>query len=492
MIASLILAIILWTALATRILLIGGGSTSVLTMLTAEIASYKHLVPKQPRVIYNAVGSAGALTGLRNNSYQFGFLSDPVNDMNAQKYWTQDKYVRFAIAQDNLVFVYHLPKQTTFVATPKKQSDILIDHRQQKHLVLGLNYPTEIPEPPNQQNTITAKLQALYLKHQSWSHVFADALTGSGAATQPYVLTREPGSGTRAFFTKIIGTKKISADQVVTSNGEMLTTIKKTPGAFGYLDFSFVKNIIAQDDQTINTCAVRTLTEKQGVLPYLITKTAHIIPNHMYNVNRPFVGLFNTKTKHYDANMRFLAWITNPYPTDYSLAFGTEPQASNAAFTINQTGEISLSTNNRLYQKYNCFSKINPNFAALAEKYYKNPALIPQAPTYLNIKSDLDSYSFAKESQNIFNTITNRVLPIPDGHEIPSSYQSSKLLLGLLRKNNPLFDQLCQETTNKNWWINNIGIKGIINPGTPSLQEFTLTNTAVSPHQSITIICYKK
>ena len=400
--------------------IIAGGSTSVAPLFEKEIETYRSQATVPP-IMYNAIGSSAALTGLRNHSYVFGMLSDPISDDNATKFWSKEKIARFVVSDDHLVFIYHLPNSLRL-----NSSQTIKDAGNVHHLNIGYYYSKTTTNEKKETPTVEQTMQKLYLHHQSWGQVFANQfLSSSLSSKKPYLFTRETGSGTQSFFSKdVLHSTSFIANQTVSSNGEMLDDVVSTPNSFGYIDFAFVRDLIGQKKENINVAGLR-LTKKQNALPFTFsTNHKQVNSNNDYDINRPFVGLVNSKSPSFKNAIKFLVWIINPYPYDYFLAYDKWIDEKSSAFIINSGGNTPLSENSLRFQTYN--QSKNKNivnfFKTYAQPLYKKKA-IPGSDLSLTAPQDWSDYDFQEHENRILFLISQLALKNVDGDSFTVAVQ---------------------------------------------------------------------
>ena len=319
--------LLIWTVSTPKFFIIGGGSTSVQPILDDFTHQYEQLPNGRQPIIYNAIGSAASLTGVQDGAYSFGFLSETVTDSQAKSLWDSHKILRFVIARDYILLVYHLPTGVTVRNTPNYPDDDYGIH-------LGFGGDSE-------KNNLATNLQALYDGTKTWKQVFP-SLQGANANQKAYGVTREDGSGTRSYFEKaVIKTKNYNFNSVVSSNGAMVSTIDNTPGSIGYVSFSFADTIVRNYKQNIQIGAVKGPQSPDWQLPYAPPSgNKNLSFNKNYNLNRPFTGIVNTQAQHFVTALKFIAWMIDPYANQESVIDKLTP--ANAAYWSRKEGEAPV------------------------------------------------------------------------------------------------------------------------------------------------------
>ena len=342
--AIIFAGLLIWTLSTSSFYLVGGGSTSVQPILDDFTHQYRREPQGGSRIIYNSIGSAASLTGVKNKSYAFGFLSETVTDAQAQALWDEYRVLRFVIAKDYVLVIYHLP---TGVTVNRDSALTTPDQLTPNGLSLGLG----INENATDTGSVAQNLQALYDGTKTWGEVFPGALKGANQNQDAYGITREDGSGTRAYFEKsVIRTNNYAFKQVVSSNGEMLESIVNTPGSVGYISFAFADTIYRQFANTVHVAAVKNSVTGNWILPYNRPSQGSLFFNSQYPLFRFFTGIVNTETPHFSQVLKFLAWIIEPY-----AAAQTRSQLSmhNAAYWSLGQGEAPIGGSTPAWQHYN-------------------------------------------------------------------------------------------------------------------------------------------
>ncbi|WFH00709.1 phosphate ABC transporter substrate-binding protein [Spiroplasma citri] len=346
----LIISIIIWTIASVSNVIVAGGSTSVAQVMANITEQYKR--DNKEDILYNSLGSAAALVGVKNGSYAFGFISKDVNSTpkagdnraNAQQLWAEYHTGRFVFARDYIILVYHLPNGCQI----NPQQDSL----QFKSFFGGEG--TELIRKIYTDPTFT------------WQQAFGSQLVCSSGSNKFYTLTRESGSGTRDFFeSAVIKSKKYETNQVASSNGSMYQAISTTPGSIGYISFSYIKRIISNED--LGAKAIASVISKGSAkpeLPYKVVNNNYEF-NPAYSLTRPFTGIINYEGKQFNRALSFIAWMLDPLP--YSK---TKPKLRNgevnpyydpyfilsphdAAYWYIEEGEEPLSFDDFFFRKYN-------------------------------------------------------------------------------------------------------------------------------------------
>lgn len=115
-----------------------------------------------------------------------------------------------------------------------------------------------------------------------------------GANAQIVRIGREAGSGTRDGFETITDTKEnCDYRQVLTSNGDVITTVANNPNAIGYVSLAAVKD------------SVKTLSVA-GVEP-----TEDSVKNGSYPIMRPFLLVTRTDTALSESAQAFVDYVTS-------------------------------------------------------------------------------------------------------------------------------------------------------------------------------------
>ena len=338
--------LLIWTVSTPKFFIIGGGSTSVQPILDDFTHQYEQLPNGRQPIIYNAIGSAASLTGVQDGAYSFGFLSETVTDSQAKSLWDSHKILRFVIARDYILLVYHLPTGVTVGPSSKSTEDFFGYH---------LGFGSIVANPSQPDESLATNLQDLYNGTKTWKDVFPD-LQGANANQKAYGVTREDGSGTRSYFEKaVIKTKNYNFDSVVSSNGAMVSTIDNTPGSIGYVSFSFADTIARNYNQNIKIGAVKDSPISKWQLPYdpitEKTKNKNLTFNDKYNLNRPFTGIVNTKAQHFVTTLKFIAWMIDPYANQESVIDKLTP--ANAAYWSRKEGEAPVGEDDSFWNRYN-------------------------------------------------------------------------------------------------------------------------------------------
>ena len=135
-----------------------------------------------------------------------------------------------------------------------------------------------------------------------------NSFTGANANQVPISVTREEGSGTKEFFDGLLGPGKTGVGDdngqiVATSNGSMLSTIENTPNSIGFVSYSYLKEVL---DAGLNIGAANTTKNGEPMIPYTTNGGKNDF-NNDYTLTRPFSGILNTRSKNYQASLRFIA-----------------------------------------------------------------------------------------------------------------------------------------------------------------------------------------
>ncbi|WP_374696855.1 phosphate ABC transporter substrate-binding protein [Spiroplasma endosymbiont of Polydrusus formosus] len=347
----LIISIIIWTIAVAGNVIVAGGSTSVVQIMANVTEQYKRDNKKD--ILYNSLGSAAARVGVTNHSYAFGFLSKDIpstpqpgdNQGNARQLWEDERIGRFVIARDYIALIYHLPIGCEIKPEQESLQFKSFDGGEGTKLICQIY---------NNRNF-------------TWQDAFGDQLVCStGKKNKFYTLTRESGSGTRDFFeSKIIKSKNYETNQVASSSGSMYQAIATVPCSIGYISFSYIREIINNENLGKKTIAsvIGNKTTKPE-LPYKIIDNNYEF-NPAYSLTRPFTGIINYQGKQFGIVLSFIAWILDPLP--YSK---TKPKLRNgdynpyyvstfkltehdAAYWYIKEGEEPLSFDDILFLKYN-------------------------------------------------------------------------------------------------------------------------------------------
>ncbi|WP_425377613.1 phosphate ABC transporter substrate-binding protein [Spiroplasma endosymbiont of Polydrusus pterygomalis] len=358
----LVISIIIWSIAAVNNVIVAGGSTSVAQIMANVREQYKR--DHKEDVLYNSLGSAAARVGVTNRSYAFGFLSKDIpstpqpgdNRGNARQLWEDERIERFVIARDYIVLIYHLPVDCEI--KPEQES------LQFKSFDGGEG---------------TKLIRQIYTNRNfTWQDAFGEQLVCStGNENKFYTLTRESGSGTRDFFeSKVIQSKNHETNQVASSNGSMYQAIATVPGSIGYISFSYIREIINNENLGKKAFAsvIGNKTTKPE-LPYKIIDNNYEF-NPAYSLTRPFTGIINYQGKQFGRVLAFIAWMLDPLP--YSK---TKPKLRNgddnpyyvptfkltehdAAYWYIKEGGEPLTFDDILFRKYNN----NTTFAKSGQK----------------------------------------------------------------------------------------------------------------------------
>lgn len=346
----LVISIIIWTIASASNVIVAGGSTSVAQVMANITEQYKR--DNKEDILYNSLGSAAALVGVKNGSYAFGFLSKDVNSTpkpgdnrsNAQQLWADYHTGRFVFARDYIILVYHLPNGCQI----KPHQDSL--QFQSFFGGKGTELIRKIYTDPN----------------FTWQQAFGSQLVCSSGSNKFYTLTRESGSGTRDFFeSAVIKSKKYETNQVASSNGSMYQAISTTPGSIGYISFSYIKRIISNED--LGAKAIASVISKGSTepeLPYKVIDNNYEF-NPAYSLTRPFTGIINYQGKQFNNALPFIAWMLDPLPYSktkpklrngkdnpyYDPNFKLSPH--DAAYWYMEEGEEPLSIDDFFFRKYN-------------------------------------------------------------------------------------------------------------------------------------------
>ncbi|MBW3058226.1 phosphate ABC transporter substrate-binding protein [Spiroplasma poulsonii] len=346
----LVISIVIWTVASASNVIVAGGSTSVAQVMANITEQYKR--DKKEDILYNSLGSAAALVGVKNGSYAFGFLSKDVNSTptqgdnraNAQQLWEDYQTSRFVFARDYIVLFYHLPAGCQINPT----QDSL--HFESFYGGKGTELIRRIYTDPN----------------FTWQQAFGSQLTCRGGSNKFYTLTREAGSGTRDFFeSAVIKTKNYDTNQVAASNGAMYQAVSTTPGSIGFISFSYLKTII--DDSRLGIQSIASVIGQSTTtpeLPYkIIDKNLEFNPK--YSLTRPFTGIINYRGSQFDKALAFIAWMLDPLPyakTKQYLRNGKinpyydsnfKLSVHDAAYWYIEEGEEPLTFDDIFFRKYN-------------------------------------------------------------------------------------------------------------------------------------------
>ncbi|WP_425380340.1 phosphate ABC transporter substrate-binding protein [Spiroplasma endosymbiont of Stenodema calcarata] len=346
----LVISIVIWTIALASNVIVAGGSTSVAQVMANITEQYKR--DKKEDVLYNSLGSAAALVGVKNGSYAFGFLSKDINStpsegdnrVNAKELWGDHQTSRFVFARDYIILFYHLP---TGCQINPKQSSIQFKSFNGGE---GTELIRKIYTDPN----------------FTWQQAFGSQLICSGSSDKFYTITREAGSGTRDFFESVvIKMKNYDTNQVAASNGAMYQAVSTTPGAIGFISFSYIKTIINDNRLGLNSIAsVIDKNTSNPELPY------HIIDNNYefnpkYSLTRPFTGIINYRGSQFNKALAFIAWMLDPLPYAKTKKYLRNGQVNpyydsnfklsvhDAAYWYIEEGEEPLTFDDIFFRKYN-------------------------------------------------------------------------------------------------------------------------------------------
>ncbi|WP_342252480.1 phosphate ABC transporter substrate-binding protein [Spiroplasma endosymbiont of Amphibalanus improvisus] len=346
----LLFSLTVWTFASSHSTIIAGGSTSVDIVLQDLTNQYRNEEKGGDDILYNSLGSSAALVGVKNNSYSFGFLSDELQDDEADELFSDYNVLRFAFAIDYLLIIYNLPEDSINQSS-LEQSDFLGDH-----LIVGSWDDTNANEdgPKN--------IQELYSGDYTWKNVFGDQLVSNETTTKPPITyTRESGSGTRSFFeSSVIEENSYNYNSVVASNGAMLDSVESTPGSVGYVSFSYLNKIIydyqnGNHDIHIAFLGFPNKNPSAIISPYktIDDKGEAIDPqnpfNDNYSLTRPFTGIVNTSSKDFDKAMKFITWMLAPA---FSQNLPTQPTVDEASYWYLKNGLKPISQSDDYFKKY--------------------------------------------------------------------------------------------------------------------------------------------
>ncbi|WP_424526882.1 phosphate ABC transporter substrate-binding protein [Spiroplasma endosymbiont of Glossina fuscipes fuscipes] len=346
----LVISIVIWTVASASNVIVAGGSTSVAQVMANITEQYKR--DKKTDILYNSLGSAAALVGVKGEAYSFGFLSKDVNSTptqddnhaNAQQLWEDYQISRFVFARDYIVLFYHLP--TGCQIDPKQHS------LQFKSFYGGEG---------------TELIRRIYTDPNfTWQQAFGSQLACSSDSNKFYTLTREAGSGTRDFFeSAVIQTKNYDTNQVAASNGAMYQAVSTTAGSIGFISFSYLKTIIA--DNRLGTQSIASVIGKNTTVPELPYKIVdeNLEFNPAYSLTRPFTGIINYRGSQFDRALAFIAWMLDPLPYAKTKKYLRNGQvnpyydpnfklsAHDAAYWYIEEGEEPLTFDDIFFRKYN-------------------------------------------------------------------------------------------------------------------------------------------
>ncbi|AGM25879.1 phosphate ABC transporter substrate-binding protein [Spiroplasma syrphidicola EA-1] len=372
----LVISIIIWTISAASNVIVGGGSTSVSAIMADITEQYRR--DSGSDVLYNSLGSAAALVGVKNGSYEFGLLSEDVhstpidgdNGTNAQNLWNNNGINRFVFARDYIVLFYNLPNGCFLSDNDKPLT----------FSEFGLNENGN-PEPG------TKAMQQIYSQNATWKSVFGNQLTCTNDAPF-YTITREAGSGTRSFFeSSVIYKKDYSTNEVASSNGAMFQSVTRTPGSFGYISFSFIEQVADKLGKNRIAAVINPIISPDPQVPFIETPEGEFLFNSMYSLNRPFTGIVNTNSSQLVPTLKFLAWMLDPIPYAKTLKDSKfydptyELGPHDAAYWYILEGEEPLAPEDHYFQKYNN----NTKFALSGETTLTEPYPWDFKQNYLSI-----------------------------------------------------------------------------------------------------------
>jgi len=352
--------------------IICGGSTSVAPILTQVNQFYHKHDQNKSDFLYNALGSNAASTGIQLNTYSIGFESKNVA--------FSKNYLRFEIAKDYVIVLFHLPNNLHFV---NSQDQIKANP--------DLKYGLEIKQKNSQLNI----LKTIYEKQTTWKTFFNNSNVESKVVSPTSskikgslnkkiaTYTREAGSGTRSYFETSVLKGNSNHASVATSNGAMLNSIENTPSSVGFLSFSYIKKIrddIINKHLNLAILATTFTNSNKFVLPFVdgehFSTSNKIDFNKNYQFNRPFVGLLSKKI--IDEKKKFLLCLR------YVFALLYTPTKKQIEDLKNPYGEVDRIITNLGFQKLG-FSDQNQNcdFNSLKEMFQKNNININQEPNWL-------------------------------------------------------------------------------------------------------------
>ncbi len=122
------------------------------------------------------------------------------------------------------------------------------------------------------------------------------------------LIGREAGSGTRDGFESITGTEDVCQyRQMLTSTGDVITTVSQNPNAIGYASLASVSD------------KIKVLTVG-GVMP-----SEETIADGSYVVQRPFIMVTKEDTKLSDAAQKFFDYVISGDAADIITAAGVVP-----------------------------------------------------------------------------------------------------------------------------------------------------------------------
>ena len=308
----LVVSIIIWTVARTNSYIFGGGSTSVQPVLSDLTANYGQ-INNSRQVVYNSLGSQAAITGVENDSYSFGFLSHTIDQPTANKLWGNYGIVPFVFGRDYVMLVYHLPNGVKLNRVGQGSVVGINPSTGKKSTTGGTPYLSFDGGANAGAPSLQKMLQDIYQKNptKTWSDLFGkNSFTGVNANQVPISVTREEGSGTKEFFDGLLGPGKTGVGDdngqiVATSNGSMLSTIENTPNSIGFVSYSYLKEVI---NAGLNIGAANTTKNGEPMIPYTTNHGKNDF-NNDYTLTRPFSGILNTRSKNYQASLRFIAWM---------------------------------------------------------------------------------------------------------------------------------------------------------------------------------------
>lgn len=319
----IIFSIFIYSFSVSTFSIVIGGSSSVNEVMTNLTEVYNK--ENNAEFTYTSLGSAAALSGIRNPSFSIGFLSKEIEEKDKEDLWTKEGIANFQFANEYILLIYHLPK----------------DADQESELSFSSNDHDKI-------------LQKMYQEQIDWSSSLVKGVKIDNGSKPKFIgIAREPGSGTRDYFDKeIIKSRSIAYEQIVKSNGAMLNKVKQIPGSIGYISFSYLK-------QTINQGVKIAMVDDK--LPYIKKDDDKYDFNNQYKFKRPFTGVLKKSNKNYLRSLQLIGWIISGTKSSKNIMIddGLEP------LTIDIAGADDKKTKWNM-QLWNEFKK---EFPDLVEKY---------------------------------------------------------------------------------------------------------------------------
>ena len=158
------MGVLVWSLAQGANFLVGGGSTSVVPLMNDFLSFYRTADKGHKTLLYNAIGSAAALTGIVNGAYQFGFLSKTVDDAQAQQLFAEDKIYRFVVARDPVMLIYNFAGAGQITGSDR----VVFDSGKHggnsgKHIIFGAQHA----KGSGITRTLSEVMGKFYFQHQS-------------------------------------------------------------------------------------------------------------------------------------------------------------------------------------------------------------------------------------------------------------------------------------------------------------------------------------